>query len=79
MFTECIIRFVDDDEEMYAIIKDSEYDEEADGKYDDMVFYYGLSTKDLVDAQESGEVIDEWMVVEVIGSFESLDSELYAE
>jgi len=76
MFTECIIRFVDCDEGEYVVIKEEEYDEAVDGAYDDWVFYYGLSTEQLIEACKNGTVIDEWVVEEVIGAFDALDNEL---
>lgn len=78
MFTECLIKFIDDSEEEYAVIKDSDYDEDVDRDFDDLVFYYGIPKNELEELSKSGEAVDgEWVVVAVIGSFDKFESELY--
>ena len=75
MYTECIIQFIDSDEDMYAVIKE---DEEFDEKYDDLIFFYGIPRAELEDAAKNGTVMEgEWIVKEVLGSINSFDDELY--
>lgn len=61
MYTNCIIRFVDDGDEWDVVIKNS--DEWSD---EENVFFYGMSRAQLLEACESGEVCEgEWKVIEV--------------
>ena len=61
-YTECTIQFIDDGTELDVIIKES-----CDaGDNDDMIFFYGLSRDELLDACESGVVCEgEWKVISV--------------
>ena len=75
MYTECIIKFVDSSEEMYAVIKE---DNKFDEKYDELIFFYGLSKEALEEAAKDGVALEgEWVVQEVLGSIDSFDDEFY--
>ena len=75
MYTECIIKFVDSGEEMYAVIKE---DNKFDEKYDELIFFYGLSKEALEEAAKDGVALEgEWVVQEVLGSIDSFDDEFY--
>ena len=75
MYTECIIKFVDSGEEMYAVIKE---DNKFDEKYDELIFFYGLSKEALEEAAKDGVALEgEWVVQEVLSSIDSFDDEFY--
>ena len=83
MFTECLIKWVDSDENddyEYVVIKDSEYDEETDKDFDCNIFFYGYSNDDLEEAMKNETVLEgEWVVKDILGVFDKFDDELAQE
>lgn len=62
MYTECLIQFIDDSSEIYAIIK---ADETLDDR-DELIFFYGLSRNDLIMGMKNGVIFEnEWKVISV--------------
>ena len=75
MYTECVIKYVNDDEEIYAIVKDKDGIEE---KYDGLTVLYGHPKEELERAMKLQEVIDDsWIVVDVLGEFQEFDREFF--
>ncbi len=69
MYTDCVIRFLDEWSEMSVTIKTCD----SPDVNDNMIFYYGLSRYDLLHALQTGEPIDnEWVVVSVGETYDEL-------
>lgn len=68
-YVECLIQWVDDLSEMEVIIKT---DEEFD-KFDDRIFFYGLSEEELCEGLFHGTIFEgEWRVLDILDHYDEI-------